>query len=416
MNKQTELAQMLGRIKSRCIREKRDPSAAEIEQINSLMELIESIETRSMRPLTWPPSRGSYKSSEGPYESLGEFLRDVRNAEIPGGRVNKRLHETRAASGLSEAVPSDGGYTVQSDFATQLIEDAYKTGKLAPLCNTFELSTNSNRIEINGIDETSRATGSRWGGIRGYWLDEAAEKTKSAPKFRKIKLKLNKLIGLCYATDELLEDSSMLEGVIRRGFASEFGFLIDDSIINGTGVGQPLGIINAGCLVTQAKESGQSAATIVYENLINMWSRLLPGSEQNAVWLYNKDCLPQLATMSVDGSGNSPIFQVGTGAASAGSRGPVPATIFGRPAFPMEQCQTLGTAGDIYLADFSNYVLARKGGVQAAMSIHVRFIYDESVFRFVVRLDGQPAHSSAITPFKGSNSLSAFINLATRSS
>jgi HK97 family phage major capsid protein len=240
-------------------------------------------------------------------------------------------------------------------------------------------------------------------------VQEASEKQKSKPKFRKLKLKLNKLIGLCYATDELLDDVSALEGVIRQGFADEFGFKIDDAIINGTGAGMPLGIINAGCLVTQAKESAQTATTIVYNNLTKMWSRLMPRSEQNAVWLINKDVIPSLATMSVDGSGNSPVYLPAGGATARPY-----ATIFGRPVLSIEQCATLGDTGDIYLCDFSNYVLARKGGIQADMSIHVRFIYDESVFRFVVRIDGQPVLSSAISPFKGSNTMSHFINLATR--
>jgi HK97 family phage major capsid protein len=385
---------------------------ADSEDMAEIRELKDSIKNIGKR-LVPPEPTGLHVQSESRFASFGEFLVAVRNAGIPGGHRDQRL-ENRAATGLSEAVPSEGGYLVNSDFTNQLIESAFKTGKLAKLCNQIELSSNSNRLEINGVDESSRATGSRWGGITGYWMDEAAEKTKSKPKFRKIKLKLNKLIGLCYATDELLDDVTALEGVIRRGFASEFGFLIDDAIINGTGAGQPLGIINAGCLVTQAKETSQTQNTIVYNNLVKMWSRLLPGSEANAVWLINKDTLPQLATMSVDGSGNSPVFQIGTGSASAGSRGPVPGTIFGRPVLSIEQCQALGTAGDIFLGDFSNYILARKGGIKADMSIHVQFVTDQSVFRFVARLDGNPAHSAPVVPFKGSQSQSAFINLATR--
>lgn len=374
------------------------------------MELMTEADSFPNRPLTWPPTGASYRSSDGPYESFGSFLQDVRTAGLPGGRVNDKLFETRAASGLSEGTPSQGGYLVQSDFASQLIESAFKTGKIAERCDTIELSSNSNRLEINGVDETSRVAGSRWGGIRAYWLSEASEKTKCAPKFRKIKLKLNKLIGLCYATDELLDDVTALEGIIRRGFASEFGFMIDDAIINGTGAGQPLGIMNAGCLVTQDKVGSQTATTIVYENIISMWSRLLPSSHDNAVWLANPDTLPQLAQMSVDGSGNAPVFLPAGGATARPY-----ATIFGRPLLFIEQAQTLGTLGDLILCEFSQYLLARKGGLQADMSIHIRFQYDESCFRFVLRADGSPAYSSAVSAYKGSNSMSPFVALQTRS-
>jgi HK97 family phage major capsid protein len=346
-------------------------TSEDLEEIRMLKDQIENIGKRLILPESTGGSSRE-RSNNGPFDNLGGFLQAVHRAGVPGGDVDGRLGEIRAASGLSEGTPSSGGYLVQTDFTNQLIESAFQTGKLARLCNTFELSSNSNRLEINGVDESSRATGSRWGGIRGYWASEAAEKTKSAPKFRKIKLKLNKLIGLCYATDELLDDVTALEGVIRRGFASEFGFQIDDAIVNGSGAGMPLGIMNAGNMVTVDAVGSQGANTIIYENVVALWSRLLPGSEATAVWLYNKDCMPQLATMSSDGSGNSPVFQNGTGVVSAGTAGPIPGTIFGRPAMSCEQCQSLGTAGDIILADFSQYILARKGGIQADMSIHVR--------------------------------------------
>ena len=54
-----------------------------------------------------------------------------------------------------------------------------------------------------------------------------------------------------------------------------------------------------------------------------------------------------------------------------------------------------------------------KGGMQAASSIHVQFVTDETAFRFVLRLDGQPLWHSALTPYKGSDTLSPFVTVAT---
>ncbi len=93
------------------------------------------------------------------------------------------------------------------------------------------------------------------------------------------------------------------------------------------------------------------------------------------------------------------------------------ATIFGRPVLAIEQCQTLGAQGDIIFADLTNgYILAEKGGIKSDMSIHVRFVNDESCFRFVMRVDGQPVRASALTPYKGGadNSLSHFVTLDAR--
>ena len=236
-------------------------------------------------------------------------------------------------------------------------------------------------------------------------------KTASKPKFRKIDLSLKKLIGLCYATDELLQDSTALGGVIQEAFTSEFSFRTDDAILNGSGAGMPLGIIPSGALVSVAAEAGQASATINSLNIFKMWARLLPAAEKNAVWIVNKDVYPQLFSLNVAvGLGGIPVWL------PAGSISGQPySTLFGKIVIPCEASATLGTVGDVILADLGGYVLAEKGGIKSDMSIHVRYLYDESVFRFVLRIDGQPALASPITPFKGSSTLSHFVGLATRS-
>jgi hypothetical protein len=62
----------------------------------------------------------------------------------------------------------------------------------------------------------------------------------------------------------------------------------------------------------------------------------------------------------------------------------------------------------------SDYLLWEKNGVQAAQSTELLFLYDESVFRFIYRCDGQTALASALTPYKGSNTQSPFVALDTR--
>jgi HK97 family phage major capsid protein len=341
------------------------------------------------------------------FRSIGEQLFAVVRAGSPGGHADPRLFN--AATGLNESVPSDGGFLVQQDFSNELLQQVYQTGVLAPRCRRMQISGNSNSIKINGVDETSRAS-TRFGGVVGYWKDEAAQKTASKPKFRQIELNLKKLIGLCYATDELLQDAAALESFIRKAFPAEFGFLLDDAVINGTGAGQPLGILNAGCLVSVTKEAGQKADTLVWENVVKMYARLFAQSRNNAVWLINQNVEPQLMQMSMAvGTGGVPVY-LPAGGATANPY----ATLFGRPVIAIEQCQTLGDKGDIVFADLGGYILAEKGGIQADMSIHVQFVYDESVFRFVMRVDGQPERASALTPYKGSDSLSHFVTLDAR--
>lgn len=344
------------------------------------------------------------------FRSFGEQMQAVMRASQPGGAVDPRLL-TRAVSGMSEGQPSDGGFLVQTDFATELLKRAYETGQVANRCRRIGISANANGLKIPAIDETSRADGSRWGGVRAYWTAEAGDKTNATPSFRQLELNLKKLTGLAYATDELLADANALEAVLMQAFSEELGFKLDDAIINGDGAGKPLGVLASPALVTVAKEAGQPADSLQPENIIKMWSRMYARSRLNAVWFINQDIEPQLFTLAI---------QVGTGGGTVymppgGLSGQPYGTLFGRSVIPIEQCATLGDLGDVLLADMSQYILIDKGGIQSASSIHVRFVNDESVFRFVYRVDGLPIWQSALTPFKGSsNTQSPFVTLAAR--
>lgn len=433
-----------GEVDARCVNQQRDPTDDELnykkdlfEEIERLKKIVETAQrqdnikdmvTNPAKAQTKPapknhnPPQGNGKEFKGdrvefpedsrhkrPFNSLGEQLACVVAAASPNKHVDPRLYN--AASGMSETVSSDGGFLVQQDFTNDLLQDVFQTGILASRCRRIPISGNSNSMKINGVDETSRAS-SRYGGIVTYWADEADEKTASKPKFRKIELDLKKIVGLCYATDELLQDAATLEAFIRDAFGGEMGFAVDNAIYRGSGAGQPLGVINAGCLVTVNKETGQAANTLVAENIVKMFSRRFVAQSTNYAWYYNQDIEPQLYTMSLAvGTGGIPVYMPPGGLSEAPY-----GRILGLPAIPIEQASTLGTAGDITLANFRNgYILAEKGGMQSDMSIHVRFIYDESVFRFVLRIDGQPVRASALTPAQGTNTQSHFIVLQTRS-
>lgn len=351
-----------------------------------------------------PEVKTAPKNEERKFKTFGEQLMAAYRASMPGGQVDNRL-TTRAASGLNESNPSDGGFLVQQDFVSELLKRTYETGILASKVKKIPISTSANGLKINAVDEDSRANGSRFGGVQTYWEGEADKLAGTKPKFRVLELSLKKLTGLCYATDELLQDTAALESVIRQAFAEEFGFKIDDAILTGTGAGEPLGILNSSSLVTVAKESNQ-AEKITVENLIKMWNRVWSRSRNNAVWFINQEIEPYLYTLKI---GTTPVY-VPAGGLSEKPYG----TLFGRPVIPLEQCSALGEVGDIILADLNQYLLIDKGGINAQSSIHVRFLYDENVFRFIYRVDGQPIWNKPLTPYKGTATQSPFVALAKR--
>ncbi len=343
------------------------------------------------------------------FKSLGEFAISVRAAEAGGSSIDKRLL-VKAPTGLGEQIPADGGFLVPEEFSAQLMQKVHQTGVLVNKCTSIPMASNS--IKIPTINEISRADGARQGGVRGYWAAEAALRTASDPSFGQVSLDLKKLTVTTYATDELLSDSAFaLEGLLSTLAANEIGFMLDDAIINGTGVGQPLGILNAPALVTVPKENQQVADTIVFENVEKMWSRLYAPCRANAVWFVNQDCLPQLHTMAITvGVGGVPVYMPANGLA-----GQPYGTLYGRPVIEIEQCDTVGNFGDIILADLSQYLLGSKSsGITSATSIHLRFLYDETCYKWTLRVDGQPWWNHDLTPKNSANTLSPFVALAER--
>jgi len=389
----------------------------EIENLKKMIEIQakleknneddEKLEVEEKTPVNDQLFASPRNNNEKKWKSIGEYLNAVKNAGDPYQTADNRLLRVNNASGLNEQINSEGGFLVEETMVKELMKNTYEQSQVATRARKIPLGPNSNRITIPGIDETSRANGSRWGGVNAYWTGEAQTVTASKPKFRKISLELEKLMALCYATDELLTDATALEAYIRMAFADEMSFKLDDAIINGTGAGMPLGILNAPCLIQQAKETGQAATTIVHQNVTKMWKRLWAPNRANAVWYINQDVEDQLTDMTLS---------VGTGgdlspyAKEYAEKG----TLKGRPVIPIEQCQTLGAVGDIILADMNQYLMIEKGGIDAQVSMHVRFLYDEQVFRFIYRADGEPTLVSALTPKNGNTTYSPFVALAVR--
>jgi HK97 family phage major capsid protein len=353
---------------------------------------------------------GANRAAEKPFNSFGEFLQCVRAAAEPGVQPNDwdtRLKWQNAATGIGSS-PSDGGFLVQRDVATEIVSHGYEQSVLAPLCRKVPIGEGSDGLSVNIVDESSRATGSRWGGVQMFWRGEGDTVAASKPKFARMDVPLEDLMGLCYVTREMMRDAVQLGSIVEQAFSEEIAWMLDEAIIDGSGVGKPLGIKKSPALITVAKENGQPAATIQTTNLSKMWARLWARSRMNAVWVYNQDIEPQLDELAII---------AGTGALEPRFITYSPEGVLrikGRPTVALEQAATLGTVGDIMLADFSQYVLIDKDAVEMAESIHVRFIYGENVFRFMYRVNGKPYWQKALTPANGSNTQSPYIALATR--
>lgn len=354
---------------------------------------------------------GTQRETLKPWANFGEQIKAVINHGMNVGETDPRLYA--AASGMNQQVPSEGGFLVAPQFSTAIWDELNnQPDALLPMTDNYTVTGES--LTFNANAETSRANGSRYGGVRGYWLNEADALTASQPKFRQVRVEPQEMAVLVYMTEKLMNNSGVaLQQYVSRAAADEINFLTSDAIFRGDGVGKPKGFTVSNAKIQVSKETSQAAATVNQYNISKMWARLHPRLRRGAVWLINADVEPALDTLSTvvtNVAGTENVGGYANKVWDAERR-----TLKGRPVIVSEFCETLGTAGDIVLWAPQAYVTGtRGGGIKEAMSMHVRFLYAEQALRFMFAVDGQTWHDSAITPYKGSNTQSSVITLQTR--
>lgn len=386
--------------------------------------LDEETEAQSVNLKAMKQHDDQIRAAAEKFKSAGDFFNALAHAgdmTVPS-RIDPRLADYMnvrdSASGQNLTTDADGGYLVPPDYAEELINVAQSQSVLYP--EVTKIPVSGNRLVTNYVDTDSRkdhdGTASpvvkgRNGGLLAYWKGEAAELAATSMKFAQDTTSLNKLTGLAYVTDEMLEDIPAIGSILADGFRDEFAFKIDDAILNGTGSGQPEGILAATALVTIAKESGQAAASLLEANILKMFNAMPAANRAKAKWFINQDLeivLYALQREITDG-GLFPLFVPAGGMASAPN-----GTLLGRPIVPIEQAGAVGAKGDILFADLSQYRWIDKSGINAQTSIHVRFLYEETAFRFTYRAGGKSIWKNALPAYKGSTSRSPFVTLAAR--
>lgn len=320
--------------------------------------------------------------------------------------------EARAAgTGQIQGIGSEGGFLLQSETSIDLMTSGFNNSEVLKRCSKRTL-TGSESLEIVGLDETSRADGSRGGGVRVYNDAELSQISSSMTKFQKIKLAPERLTGMYYASDKILMNATFLGQEMRQLFTEEFAFKSQDLVMEGTGAGQALGLKNADCKIDISAEDGQAADTILSENILNMIMRFyIRGGSGNVVWLGNRNIYKTLREMTYAIGTAGELARMFVPPGVGGTNG----SMEGIPVVFIEQAESLGDAGDLWLCDFSQYLCVDYGDINEASSIHFKFDYSQTTFRFVYYFDGQPRLVSPLTPFKGSGStVSPFVRIEAR--
>jgi HK97 family phage major capsid protein len=402
----------------RLVAEETQRQFAEILKANGFDKLTPSDVAAEMRRLNLSnevPSQRRGWSRNAPGAKLDtkfgtweDYLRATWAGNTTHEALSARSEIQQIQNAFGSTVPSDGGFLIPERLRADLLKVALEMALVRSRARVVPMD--SLTVPYPTIDVTSNAS-SVHGGIVGYWTEEAGSLTDSAPKFGRVVLQAKKLTLYSEIPNELFQDSIIsLDQFMSDSYPEALAWFEDLAFIGGGGVGEPLGFLNADAAVSVTKETNQTAATIVWENIVKMYSRMLPSSIGRAVWVCHIDTFPELATMALSvGTGGSAVW-MGNGDGA----GAPPMTILGRPVIFTEKVSSVGTAGDVNFVDFGYYLIGDRQQMQSATSTEFKFGNDKTAFRLIQRVDGRPWLNSAITPQTGSNTLSPFVKTATR--
>lgn len=248
---------------------------AEIERMEAMMAMDAQLSKPTSEPITNKPMNGNPAGGQQP--QTGRASDAYKAGMLKALRTNFR----QISNVLSEGIDADGGYLVPEEYDSRLIESLEEDNVFRRLGTTI---TTAGERKIN-IAATKPAAA---------WIDEGEALTFGDATFAQINLDAHKLHVAVKVTEELLYDNAFgLEAYILRQFSKALANAEEDAFLNGTGVGQPLGLLaeNGGA------EVGVTAAAtnkVTYDELVDLVYSLKRPYRKNAAFLTNDQTVGML--------------------------------------------------------------------------------------------------------------------------
>lgn len=300
------------------------------------MERREEIEAELCKPTSKPITGKPMKADGDKAAKTGRASDEYKKALLQAMRTNFR----QISNVLQEGIDPQGGYLVPDEYDKRLIDILTEENVMRTLGTNI---TTSGEHKIN-IAATKPAAA---------WIEEGGTLTFGDATFDQIILDAHKLHVAIKVTEELLYDNAFnLENYILTQFGKALSNAEEDAFINGTGVGQPLGIL-AETGGAQVGVTTASSTKVTADEIINLVYSLKRPYRKNAVFLANDVCVAELRKLK-DNNGQylwQPSLQAGEPDRVLGYK------VYTSPYFPVPTAG--GTA--VAFGDFSYYNIGDRG-------------------------------------------------------
>ena len=221
-------------------------------------------------PLTSKPTTGKQ-----PEVKTGRASDEYRKGMLTALRTNFR----QVSNVLQEGVDADGGYLVPEEYDRRLIQTLSEENIMRRLGHVI---TTSGEHKIN-IAATKPAAA---------WIEEGGALQFSDATFAQILLDAHKLHVAIKVTEELLYDSAFnLESYIIEQFGKALANAEEDAFLNGTGVGQPLGLFAE---VGGGHVAGTLSAALKADDVLGLTHELKRPYRKNASFIMNDKTVAQI--------------------------------------------------------------------------------------------------------------------------
>jgi HK97 family phage major capsid protein len=352
---------------------------------NSSLKLLASIAERLNAANPKPPRPSGFAGA-------GQFLAAVRRLRKDAVE-DPRLMVNAVTTWAGEKVGADGGHALPAQFRDEILTPVIGSGSLLGAFSPVPVASDILRIALDETAEWATA------GITAVLLEEGTAITPSKAVLKLASVPLYKVPALEFASGELINRSQGYQTFVWRALSRKIKNKVEAFLLQGTGMDQPLGLLNGPALVTISKESAQAAATINAANVTKMVARLLAGSFTASIWIAHSTSLVQ-------------VGQLGAGIYNPNGNGPY-GTLLGRPLYVSEHCNPLGSLGDLILCDPQGYAYGLDGPYEAA-TIGFAFDQDLDAFRATLYMGGAPLLSAPVARRTGTDTMSHCVVLEAR--